>query len=321
MSIQVEKANGPQIKKAIEWMFAGISSDPSGMEGLKNSWWQRLVFQHLLGPRMFQGQMDSFVAVESSGTAEILGFLIVQYNGDMAGTFDWAVQRSLEGQELTAQEVEVLSNLIEKALDWIEEHKKHYPYFYFGLMSHSSPTLKAILEDEGLWLPDYQLWQMVASLPLEESPSMPEELTVSPQIPTRFRSQALELLRYDYIRPEDEDEADFAEDLDAIAALHTMSLNRTKLFSVRQGEEELGFIQYNQWKDEMRLLLALKPNLWGTEIERKMVAALPGILGQTSGRVRLRTFSQQHLERSRSQFESIGFSWTESPWQRWMVSL
>lgn len=321
MSVQIEKANGPQIKKAIEWMFAGKSSDPSGMEGLKNSWWQRLAFQHLLGPRMFQGQMDSFAAVESAGSADILGFLIVQYTGDLAGTFDWAVERSLENQEPTARELEVLAGLLAAALDWIEEHKKQYPYFYFGMMATLSPAVRAVLEDEGLWLPDYQLWQMTAPLPLEENPSLPEELTVTQQIPTRFRDQALALLRHDYIRPEDEDEEDFAEDLDAIAALHTITLNRAKLLLVRQEEEELGFIQYNQWKDEMRLLVALKPKLWGTETERKLIAALPGLLGQSSGHVRLRTFSKAHLERSRHQWESLGYRWSESPWQRWMVSL
>lgn len=320
VSVEIEKANGKQVKTAIDMMFAGISSDPTSMEGLKNSWWQRLLFQNLIGPRMFQGQMDSFVAVDSPGSADILGYLILQYSGELAGTFDWAVRRSLIGQEPTAEEIEVLAALLSTGLDWLEEHKP-YPYFYFGLLSDSALAIKDALENEGLWLPDYQLVQMVAPSPLAENPSMPEDLSVTMQLPAQFRDQALELMRYDYVRLDDASEEDFQEDLDAVAALHIPTLRSAKFLRVRQGDEDIGFIQHHQWKNELRLTLALKPHLWGTELERQLVAALPGQLGSTSGRIRLRTFSQQHTDASREQWSSLGFKWEIAPWQRWMVSL
>jgi hypothetical protein len=320
VSVEIEKANGKQVKTAIDLMFAGVSSDPSSMESLKNNWWQRLIFQNLIGPRMFQGQMDSFVAVDTPGSADILGFLIVQYTGDLAGTFDWGVRRSLTRQEPTAEELEVLSKLLSAGLDWLEEHKS-YPHFYFGLMSDSSLKIKAALEEEGLWLPDYQLVQMVAPFPLQENPSMPEELKVTLQLPAQFRARALELMRYDYVCPEDASEEDFEEDLDAVAALHTATLRSAKLLRVQQEDEDVGFIQHHQWKDELRLTLSLKPHLWGTDLERQLVAALPGQLGRGSRRIRLRSFSQQHTDASREQWSSLGFKWEIAPWQRWMVGM
>ncbi len=320
MTVIIEKVNKNQIKTAIHMMFAGISSDPTSMESLKSSWWQRFMFQTLVGPRMFQSQMDSFVAVREPGSAELFGFLILQYSGDLAGTFDWAVARSLIDEEPTADEVETLTALLHEGLNWLEENKP-YEYFYFGLLSNSSPAIKAVLEGEGMWLPDYQLVQMVADGPLAENPSLPDDLKISIQTAKQFQETALDLLRIDYIRPEDEDEAEFNEDLDAIAAMHKATLRSAKLFLVQHEDEDVGFVQQHTWKDELRLTFALKPELWGSAIERSLMAALPGQLAPNARRIRLRSFSGAHLAASRQIFESLGFQWQEAPWQRWMVSL
>jgi hypothetical protein len=321
MSIHIEKANGKQIGSVIDLMFADVSSDPSGMEALKNNWWQRTLFRHLVGPRMLQGQMETFVATEEPGQIDLLGYFVMQFQGETAGTFDWGLSRSLwNGNPPDERDLEALAGLLEKALD-AAEARGHYPYFYFGLMSNIASHVSEVLEEEGLWLPDYQLTQMVAPLPLEESPSLPDELQISAQLPTRFADRALDLLRCDYVKPDDLSEEDFEEDMDAIGVLHQSTLRSAKLYLIKEGEEGAGFIQQHQWKDELRLLIALKPHLWGTESERQLVAALPGLLGANMRNLRLRTFSQQHMDASREKLESLGLKWEDSPWQRWMVAI
>ncbi len=321
MTVTVEKANNAQVKTAIQMMFAGISSDPSSMDSLKRSWWQRFMFQNLVGPRMLQGQMDSFVATPTVGSADILGFLIFQYSGALAGTFDWAVRRSLINQEPTAEEVEILGDMLDFGLDWLQEHKPSYAYFYFGMLSNTSDAIKDVLAEQGMWLPDYQLVQMIADGPLAENPSLPDDLKITLQIAPEFRKRALELMRLDYVRPAEDSQEDFDDDLNAIADLHSATLRSAKLFLLQQEDEEIGFVQQHQWKDELRLTYALKPSLWGSSTERSLIASLPGQLGPTARRIRLRAFSSQHLAASRTILESLEYTWQESPWQRWMVSL
>ena len=321
MSVQAQIATQKQIHSVINLMFAGVSSDPSSISNLKRSWWQRLLFQRLIGPRMLGKQMDTLVVASQSDSPTVLGFLVIQYSGETAGTFDWGLRRPLhDGAQPEQEEREILAALLGEALDHVEQRNQH-PYFYFGLTTRSSSAITDILEQEGMWLPDYQRLQLVGSLPFAESPSLPEEIKLTIQIPARFRQQALELLRYDYVRPEGDSEEDFQEDLDAITALHESTLRAARFYLVEQAGEAVGFIQHHQWKDEMRLLLALKPDLWGTDLERDLVAALPGRVGGQSSHLRLRTFSQQHLETSREQLESLGLTWEQAPWQRWMVTL
>ncbi|MEZ4635131.1 MAG: hypothetical protein R2856_09200 [Caldilineaceae bacterium] len=238
----------------------------------------------------------------------------------MAGTFDWALRRSMIGQEPNEDEVEVLRALLNHGLDWLEEHKEN-PYFYFGLLSNSAPAIKAVLEEEGMWLPDYQLVQAVADGPLAENPSLPDDVKISIQIAPDFRDRALQLMRIDYVRPKEDSEEDFADDLDAIAAMHRATLKSAKLYLIEHADEEIGFVQQHLWKNELRLTYALKPELWGSSLERGLLAALPGQLGPSARRIRLRTFSSEHLEASRAIVRSLDFNWEEAPWQRWMVSL
>ncbi len=316
MSVHIEKASKKQVTTIIGMMLAGISSDPTSLNALKQSWWQRMLFQYLFGPRMLRNQMETSVATDVPGSTTILGYLSSQYTGEIASTFDWAVVPRIEATE---QGRVVLAALLKDALDRAEA-RKEFPYFYFGMMTERAPALTPLLEEEGLWLPDYQLVQMEGPLPAE-SPSMPEELTVTAQNTGRFTARALELMRLDYIKPAEDDPAEFAGDLEMIAALHESTLRSAKLFLVEQGEESVGMVQQNIWRNELRILLALKPALWGSEIERQLIAALPGFLGATGGRLRLRTFSQSHLQASRTPLESLGLTWEESPWQRWMVAL
>jgi hypothetical protein len=321
MSVHIEKASRKQVGAVIDLMFADISSDPSGMESLKNNWWQRTLFRHLIGPRMLQGQMETFVATEEPGSTDLLGYFVLQFQGETAGTFDWALANALwNGNPPDERDLEALAGLLGKALD-AAEVRQHYPYFYFGLMSNIAPAVGEVLEEEGLWLPDYQLTQMVAPLPLEENPSAPDELRISGQLPNRMADRVLDLLRCDYVKPDALSEEDFEEDLEAIGVLHESTLRSAKIYLIKEGEEGAGFVQQHQWRDELRLLIALKPHLWGTDNERQLVAALPGLLGENMRRLRLRTFSQQHMDASRAKFESLGLKWEESPWQRWMVAL
>ncbi len=319
-NVSIEEASGAQADAVIALMLAGASSDPSTIERITASWWQRLFFRRWIGPRILKRQMDTFVAVPEPGSSDLLGYLIAQYTGGMAGTFDWGVQRPLLGQTPEPAELAVLADLLERVLDWVEE-REDSDYFYFGTMTELAPALSGVLEAEGMWLPNYQLVQMVAPLPLDENPSLPEDLTVSVQIPARFHDQALDLLHLDYVRPEDESEADFQEDLDAIVALHRTTLRTARFYSVKQAGEPVGFIQQHNWQGELRLLLSLAPALWGSEQERQLVAALPGLLERNSSRMRIRTFSQEHLQTSRESLASLGMVWEKAPWQRWLANL
>ena len=74
-------------------------------------------------------------------------------------------------------------------------------------------------------------------------------------------------------------------------------------------------------RDELRLLLALPPELWGADAERQLVAHLAQTLQGQTRRLRLRTFSEGHLDKARQSFERLGLGGHQAPWQRWIVSL
>ena len=86
---------------------------------------------HWFGPRFLGKQMDTFVAIKGE---RIIGFVIVQYDGDAAGTFDWAFAEPLTDKENR----EDFADLIDAALDHVEGQGLH-PYFYFGFAT-SSPA-------------------------------------------------------------------------------------------------------------------------------------------------------------------------------------
>ena len=112
-----------------------------------------------------------------------------------------------------------------------------------------------------------------------------------------------------------------AEQVEAIASLHASTLRASKLYLIEEDGEPVGIIQQFNWRDELRLLIALEPFLWGTETEQQLVAAMPEFVGKRTGYLRVRTFSREHLATSRERFEALGLGWEEAPWQRWVVGL
>lgn len=306
MATEIGKATAKQVRDVLNMLVSGITSDVSSMEQIAGSWWRRFLFMRWFGPRFLGKQMDTFVATEGD---RIIGFVIVQYDGDAAGTFDWAFVEPLEVEDNR----EDFADLIDTALDQIEYQGIH-PYFYFGFATASPREVTEVLNDLGLGPADYQNSQMVGELPLIESPSLPEDIRIAPQISARFGPRISEILPSVY-----PDAA--AEEIEMIAAIHSSTVRSSKVFLVLQEENEVGFVQQFRWRDELRLLFALPPSLWGTDSERQIVAHLASTLQGNTTRLRLRTFSDRHLDKSRKSLERLGLDWQQAPWQRWVVAL
>ncbi|RLT43751.1 MAG: hypothetical protein DWI57_03900 [Chloroflexi bacterium] len=328
MTYTISKANKQQIGAILEMMLDGVSSDPTSIAALGKKWWQRIPFRYLLGPRMLTNQMTSFAA-EKEG--RVVGYLVLQYEGDVAGTFDWAVTEPLDGEGL-----EILADLLEAALDHAEQ-RGDTPLAYFGMQQDTDPRVAGLLVELGFWLADYQAVQMRISLPLAESTPLPAGIVVTPQIAQRFGNRLAEFVRMDYDLPDPEDEdavtdalavdeheyqgLSLVERVEAICSLHESTLRASKVYLIEEEGEPVGIVQEFNWRDELRLLIALEPFLWGTATEQKLVAAMPQFVGKAAGYLRVRTFSSDHLATSRESFEALGLRWEEAPWQRWVVRL
>jgi len=323
MMTKISRASKAQIGAVLDLMLAGVSSDPASINALGQSWWRRLIFRRIFGPRMLHSQMETFVATRDD---QVVGYLVLQFEGETAGTFDWAVTEPLDGEG-----IDTLGELIETALDHIEE-RGHIPLAYFGMARETDPRVAALLEEMGFWLADYQLSQMRAPLPLAEPAQLPAGIRIKPQIAQRFSPHLCEFIRMDFDLPDDKEEGEtpqpasaqglsLADQVDALCDLHQSTLRASKLYVVEEEGEAVGLIQKFTWKDELRLLVALEPFLWGTETEQQVVAAMPGYLDKQSGYLRVRTFSSDHLNTSRESLEALGLVWQEAPWQRWIVGL
>ena len=306
MAIEIGKATSSQVREVLKLLVSGTTSDVTSMEQIAGSWWRRFLFMRWFGPRFLGKQMDTFVATEGD---RILGFVIVQYDGDAAGTFDWAYVEPLHVEENR----EDFADLIDAALDHVEDQGIH-PYFYFGFATASPAEVTQVLGDLGLGSADYQNSQLVGELPLAESSGIPEGFRISAQISARFGARMSELLPSVY--PEAS-----AEETEMIAAIHSSTLRSSKVFLILQEETEAGFVQQFRWRDELRLLIALPPSLWGTDSERQIVAHMASTLQGKTIRLRLRTFSDSHMDKSRQSLERLGLDWQQSPWQRWVVAL
>jgi len=328
MSYTVSKADKQQIGGVLDLMIAGISSDPTSIIALSKHWWRRLIFRYVFGPRMLDNQMETFVAARDD---QVVGYLVLQFEGDTAGTFDWAVTEPLDGEG-----IDMLGDLVETALDHAEE-RGTIPLAYFGMSRETDPRVGALLEELGFWLADYQVGQLRAPLPLTDTAQLPAGISIKPQISQRFGGRLAKFVRMDFDLPDQDDSDDestqpapeveptqglsLAEQVDAICSLHQSTLRASKLYLIEEDGEAVGIIQRFTWKDELRLLLALEPFLWGTETEQQLVAAMPGHVGKHSGYLRVRTFSSDHLSTSRESLEALGLRWQAAPWQRWIVGL
>ena len=306
MVTEIGMANSGQVREVLNLLVSGVTSDVSSMEAIAGSWWRRLLFMHWFGPRFLGKQMDTFVATRGD---RIIGFVIVQYDGDAAGTFDWAFVEPLDVKENR----EDFADLIDSTLDHIEDQGIH-PYFYFGFATASPAEVTQVLNEIGLRSADYQNSQMVGELPLAETSSLPEGFRLAPQISARFGARMAELLPAVY-----PDSA--AEETTMIASIHTSTIRSSKVFLILVEETEIGFVQQFRWRDELRLLVALPPNLWGTESERQLIAYLAQTLQGKTQRLRLRTFSEGHLDKARQSLERLRLDWQKAPWQRWVVAL
>ncbi len=315
--VEAHKATKDEVKQAIALLLSGVSSDPSGVAEFTASWWKRLMFKHSAGPRAMGQQMDTFVVPGPEG---ILGYLSVQLGGSAASAFEWGVTRPLAQADGQA----TLRALLDAAMAKVEDIGG-YDHFYVGLMADQAGGIQ-VLESEDFYLADYQLVQMTASLPL----ALPSDAGSSagvhfvPKLARAYKADMERLLRLDY--PGDTDAADTA------AAMHLSILGNPKIMEVELdvedvgGEgmggkrESVGFLQFNRYKDEQRVLYALAPRLWGTETEMGILrTALAPYLGKP-GRLRLRTFSRAHLAAIRPALEALGLTWAESVWRRYVVA-
>ena len=118
MAIEIGLAEPRQIREVLNLLVSGVTSDVSSMEEIAGSWWRRFLFLRWFGPRFLGKQMDTFVATKGDS---IIGFVIVQYDGDAAGTFDWAFLEPLD----VGDNREEFADLIDTALDHVEEQGIH----------------------------------------------------------------------------------------------------------------------------------------------------------------------------------------------------
>ena len=306
MVTEIEKATSGQVREVLKLLISGVSSDVSSMESIAGSWWRRLLFMHWFGPRFLGKQMDTFVAIKGE---RIIGFVIVQYDGDAAGTFDWAFAEPLTDKDNR----EDFADLIDAALDHVEGQGLH-PYFYFGFATSSPAEVKQVLDEIGLRLADYQTTQMVGTLPLAETAQMPDGFRLSPQIAGRSGPRITELLPSVYPGAP-------PEEIEMIASIHTNTLRSSKIFLIAEEGTEIGFVQQFRWRDELRLLYVLPDRLWGSDAERQLVANLAQTMQGRNLTLRLRTLSKDHLGAARASLSRLGLAWEQAPWQRWVVSL
>ena len=108
MAIEIGKATSSQVREVLKLLVSGTTSDVTSMEQIAGSWWRRFLFMRWFGPRFLGKQMDTFVATEGD---RILGFVIVQYDGDAAGTFDWAYVEPLHVDEKPVRTSPISSTL------------------------------------------------------------------------------------------------------------------------------------------------------------------------------------------------------------------
>ncbi len=314
------KATKAEIKEAIALLLSGVSSDPSGVAEFTASWWKRMMFKHSAGPRAMGQQMDTFVVPNPDGPEGILGYLSVQLRGSAASAFEWGVTRPLAQADGQA----ILRALLDAAVAKVEDIGD-YDHFYLGLMADETGGIQ-VLESEDFYEADYQLVQMTAPLPL----TLPSDAGSSagvhfvPKLARAYKAEMERLLRLDY--PGDADAADTA------AAMHLSILGNPKIMEIELdvedvgGEgmggkrESVGFLQFNRYKDEQRVLYALAPRLWGTETEVGILRTALAPYLHKPGRLRLRTFSRGHLEASRPALEALGLTWAESVWRRYVVA-
>ena len=219
MATEIEKANPGQIREILKLLVSGITSDVSSMEQIAGSWWRRFLFMRWFGPRFLGKQMDTIVATQGD---RIIGFIIIQYDGDAAGTFDWAFVEPLEIEENR----EDFADLIDAALDHVEYQGIH-PYFYFGFATASPVEVTQVLKDLGLGSADYQNSQMVSPLPLTETLPLPEGFRVAPQISARFGARMSELLPMVYPGAAEEETA-------MMSAIHSSTLRSSKVCLILQ---------------------------------------------------------------------------------------
>ena len=346
MTYTISKANKQQIGIILDLMLDGISSDPTSVAALGKKWWQRIAFRYVVGPRMLTSQMTTFAANKDG---RVVGYLVLQYEGDVAGTFDWAVTEPADEDGL-----EILADLIETALDHAEE-RGLTSLAYFGMQNDTDPRIAGLLTELGFWRADYQSSQMRMALSQTDSIPLPAGIAVKPQISARFGDRLAEFVRMDYDLPDpdaddpdaddpdaDDPDADDPDDenteafepdeqeyqglsvverVEAIHKLHETTLRASKIYLIEEDGEPVGIVQEFNWKSELRLLLMLEPFLWGTETEQKLLAALPEFIGKRSSHLRVRTMSRAHLTASKESFEALGLAWEEAPWQRWVVGL
>ena len=318
LQFEAQVASKEQIKQTVDLLLSGVSSDPKGMAEFASSWWKRTIFKYSAGPRVMGRQMDTFVVSQSGG---VLGYLSVQYGGDSAGAFEWGVSRPIT-QDARTDGAQILRALVRTALDHVEEQET-FTHFYIGMMSTETDAAM-ILEEEGFYPADYQLSQMVGRLPLrkDEGASTPAGLSFSPKVARTYRSDMDRLLRLDY--PGDDEDAQDARD--TAAALHLTVVGNPRLVQIdmenEAGESEaVGFLQINRYKDQQRVLYSLAPHLWGTETEVGILRTVLAPPLVRTGRLRLRTFSWDHMHASRPALEAaFGLSWEESLWRRYVVA-
>lgn len=293
-------AESADYSRVIDLWMSGISSDRIAIEQAANSWWKRLLFRYIAGRKIFIQDMETHVV---EGPEGICGYIGLQTAAETVNVFDWGLDLDWTSEGHAAFQV-----MLDAILDHVYE-MDDIESFVVGLET-SSDHVRNALQAQDFELLNYQVSQLVCELPLPvNQPKEGIALSLSPKVSHSYASEIDDWIRSDY--------GGDASISDIVIPIHHSLPSRAQLFEVKLDDVPIGYVQSSSHRAEGRFLYALSQEHWGQDVEKLLITAFCTQLARTRTKVRVRTFSLEHMHASREALESLGMKWELSPWERW----
>ena len=286
--------------KVIDMWMAGISSDRVAIASIADTWWKRLLFKYVAGRRIFVQDMDTYVIETDRG---LCGYVGLQRDEDTTSVFDWGLALHWDGAAEEAFQV-LMEGILDSAYD--SEETEH---LIMGMEKDKGPV-RTMVSQQDFFLLDYQTQQLVTDLPLANPLERGTlELSLALQADRGYKEAKAKWIGAEYA------DHNVAE---VVAAVHNSIPSRAKVYEIRMAEKPVGFVQGVTHQNQARFIYALGPELWGTDFEKLVLTSFCTQLAKSARTVRIRTFSVAHMEASRGNMESLGLTWEEAAWERWV---
>ncbi len=293
-------AGSADYPKVIEMWMAGISSDRVAIASIADTWWKKLLFKYVAGRRIFVQDMDTYVIETDQG---LCGYVGLQRDEDTISVFDWGLALHWDGAAEEAFQV-LLDGILDSAYD-----NEETEYLVLGMEQNEGPV-RTLVAQQDFFLLDYQNQQLVTDLPLANpSERGTLELSLALQVDRAYKETKTERIRVEYA------DQNVAE---VVAAVHNSIPSRAKVYEIRMAEKPVGFVQGTTHQNQARFIYALEPELWGTEFEKLILTSFCTQLAKSARKVRIRTFSAAHMEASKGNMASLGLTWEDAAWERWV---